>query len=183
MGIAGEWAGHFLGDHPFLTPRARETGDRRYFLKASFRVDGDRLTGTMEDLSNVSGMLYSKYLELISESLPPAYLAKERLFARAHPTYEVRSTGPRDSVLWGTVKGDQVSFQKTYLDVSIFDYVRDGMGFGNHPSLMNKVLYEGQLSASGFTIEGSWKVFPNSLLGPWLPAISEGTFRLYRVRF
>jgi hypothetical protein len=166
--LTGRWAGHYTQhgqSHPIVT---------------LFRQDGDRLSGSMQDVQNDGEC---SVFELAAESgLPPG--ADEQIEAKVREAVPDAPRGPvryvwhlpSDSVLDGRCAGRKVSFLKTYQGKSV-----GGFRLGDHlvgaETEGHSVHYEGELSPDGTLIEGRWWIEADPSRGT---GAARGSFALRR---
>lgn len=165
--LTGLWLGHY-----FQRGQAHP-------ISAWLNQDADHVTGSMRD--GHPQQEFSVFEAAAEAGLAPG--ADEQIEARVKEmvpgaTGPVRYVAhlPTDSALEGGLRGNTVSFLKTYQGPSFGGY-RVGDQFVGMAHEGHSVHYEGTLSADGLVIDGLWWIDPDP---PHTTRRTEGEFQLRR---
>ncbi len=165
--LTGRWVGYY-SQHGSQHP-----------LQAELTQEGTQVSGTMRDQDTTTDR--SMFEAAAEAGLPPG--ADEQIIARLRQMMpsstgspiRARSVLPSDSMIQGTIKGQTVSFLKTYQGEHLSGYQVGnefvGLRFDSHA-----VHYQGEVSTDGTVIAGSWWIDP-LVRGE---RRTEGTFELRR---
>lgn len=169
---AGHWSGHYHHDAP-------SQAGRSYPIHAYLSVIGRRIEGAMSD--EVTDFAYSLRKVLDNArglGQVPAPVFDEML--RLHPDALMESTLPSESVLRGRIRGDAITFTKTYEGPHPIRVRAAGLTLGTIVRQVHRVHYSGVFDAARGIIEGTWLIPRRGLLGRFRPPLGTGTFSLAR---
>jgi hypothetical protein len=171
-GISGPWAGHYHYDSP-------TQAGRPYPIAATFWQVGGRIEGAMTDAVTDTAYGLQKVVDNAEAmGLVAAYVYKRML--RRHPGAIMEMSLPSGSVIHGRVRGDVVSFTKTY-EGSYAIHLRDaGSTLGSVVRPRHRVNYSGVFDVARGLIEGTWEIRRPGPFGRFLPRLGTGTFSLAR---
>jgi hypothetical protein len=171
--VTGRWVG-------FYRHRWEEMGT--FPITADVRQVGEALSGEMYDQVPGRSQSLDNILEIVRDDLSPSRRRRVEATIRRFGAgaVVVSSTLPETSDLVGTVRGDQVTFTKTYRgpcqsQVTVGERVLRTLWRDRH-----RVHYFGRLDREKGCVAGEWIIRRRGLLGRFLPPEGRGTFELYR---
>ncbi|MBX6313788.1 MAG: hypothetical protein IRY99_12855 [Isosphaeraceae bacterium] len=168
--LSGHWEGYY-SQH-----------DAQWPIIADLDQEGERLTGTMNDVCTVIASSISELA--MREGLPPG--ADEQIVQHVRSLIPNAQPGPvlaevhlpPLSVLEGEVIGLSIQFRKTYQGLHFVGYRIGDLRVGRLGAAP-EVLYRGRLNGDGTEIEGRWQAAGRPELG--ITRCIEGGFWLRRV--
>jgi len=168
LDLTGQWVGSY-GQH-----------GRQHPIRAELTQEGEHLTGTMHD--EVTDFETSVFEAAADAGLPPGM--DEQIEARLRELFPevvrapVRSAMrlPPTSILKGRLRGQVVTFAKTYQGEH-FSGFRVGEKEVGQVVEEHVVQYQGQVDDKGLVLEGGWWIDPIPGLGG---RRTEGLFTLRR---
>jgi hypothetical protein len=172
-GPSGRWSGHYHHDAP------RHAG-RTFPIHATLRHVGGRIEGMMSDEVTEFAYPLGNVIDQV-ESDGRAVLPLFKGMILRHPDTIVETRLPTDSVLRGRLRGDFVSFTKTYEGPKSTRYRTAVATLASSVRPGHRVRYSGVFDPALGVIEGTWAIPRRGLFGRLQRPRDTGTFFLARV--
>ncbi len=172
-GPSGRWSGHYHHDAP-------QHAGRTFPIHATLRQVGGRIEGVMSDEITAFATPLGKVIDQV-ESKGMVVLPLLIGMIREHPETIIETRLPTDSVLRGRLRGDVVSFTKTYEGPQSTRFRTAVATLASAVRPSHRVRYSGVFDPARGVIEGTWAIPRPGPFG-WLQRPPDtGTFYLARV--
>jgi hypothetical protein len=172
-GPSGHWSGRYEHDTPTQAGRA-------FPIHATIEESGGRIVGLMSDEVTNFAFTLGKVLDnarSMGQTPAPVYDA----ILERHPDAIVESSLPATSTLRGRLRGEALTFVKTYEGAGQTWFRAGGRTFASQVRPRHQVHYAGRFDAALGVIEGTWEICQPGPFGRFLRRLGTGTFYLARV--
>lgn len=150
--LSGKWLGHYVQHN------------RKFPIEATLDQRGDRIYGTMIDLSPSESRPLTQLLQDngMSDADIEDFINEIRSQLPGNPTGEIeyRTRLPERSVIEGKIDGSELSFIKRYQGFAYSEYLADGVSMPQSTPC-DLVCYTGNITAGYGNIYGEWRITPS----------------------
>jgi hypothetical protein len=172
-GPSGYWSGHYEHDSSVRSGRV-------FPIHATLLESRGRIEGLMSDEVTNFAFTLAKVLDnarSMGQTPAPAFNA----MLERHPDAIVESSLPAASTLRGRLRGESLTFVKTYEGAEETWFRARGRTLASRVRPRHQVHYSGRFDAARGVIEGTWEIRQPGPFGRLLRRFGTGTFYLARV--